>query len=181
MILLDIVDDILTVVGNDKNGHHLNEEDIDLDRVIWHAISKAESLADERGVSLTLSPGTDSIGIYADPAALSQVFDHLIANAIKFTDPGGEVSIDVETPVGEGLQVIVRDTGIGIPASQQELVFQPFVKAERSSTRNLNGLGLGLSIAKTLTELHEGSIRLESKLGKGTAVTVYLPEPRLRP
>jgi signal transduction histidine kinase len=110
----------------------------------------------------------------ADPVKLKQVFVNLIGNAIKFTPAGGQVTVSGQ--VSEGwLQICISDTGIGMRPEDIPLVVQPFYRASSVYDAKHQGAGLGLPFAKAVTELHGGTLRIESRVGSGTTVTVALP------
>jgi signal transduction histidine kinase len=109
-----------------------------------------------------------------DPVKLKQVFVNLIGNAIKFTPEGGRVTVSGETSNDE-LRVRIRDTGIGICAKEIPLVLQPFYRVNSALDAKHQGAGLGLPFAKSVVELHGGTLEIESELGAGTTVTVTLP------
>jgi len=112
-----------------------------------------------------------------DPVKLKQVFVNLIGNAIKFTEPGGHVAISSETDE-TALRVRIRDTGIGIRAEDIPLVVQPFYRVNSVLDSRHQGAGLGLPFAKSVVELHGGTLAIESEVGHGTTVTISLPLPR---
>ena len=112
-----------------------------------------------------------------DPVKLKQVFVNLIGNAIKFTEPGGHVAISSETDE-TALRVRIRDTGIGIRAEDIPLVVQPFYRVNSVLDSRHQGAGLGLPFAKSVVELHGGTLAIESEVGRGTTVTISLPLPR---
>jgi two-component system cell cycle sensor histidine kinase PleC len=112
-----------------------------------------------------------------DPVKLKQVFVNLIGNAIKFTEPGGRVSISSDIQEA-ALRIRIRDTGIGIRAEDIPLVVQPFYRVNSVLDAKHQGAGLGLPFAKSVVELHGGSLGIESEVGQGTTVTISLPLPR---
>ncbi len=128
-------------------------------------------IAEEAGLANTLCEG--------DPTRLRQILMNLIGNALKFT-PAGQVTVRVDAqPMNEGLHITyqVSDTGIGIPADKQALLFQPFSQVDGSTTRQFGGTGLGLAIVRRLIELMHGDIALHSQPGLGTTFTVSLTLP----
>jgi two-component system cell cycle sensor histidine kinase PleC len=112
-----------------------------------------------------------------DPVKLKQVFVNLIGNAVKFTPAGGRVTISSETDEA-ALRICVQDTGIGIRAEDIPLVVQPFYRVNSVLDAKHQGAGLGLPFAKSVVELHGGTLTIESKLGSGTTVSVSLPLAR---
>ena len=109
-----------------------------------------------------------------DPVKLKQVFVNLIGNAIKFTPAGGRVTVSGKADEAE-LRIRIRDTGIGISAQDIPLVLQPFYRVNSVLDGKHQGAGLGLPFAKSVVELHGGTLQIESELGSGTTVTVRLP------
>jgi signal transduction histidine kinase len=142
--------------------------------VVTMAADALKPVAEAKGVSLLVSAAQD-LGISCDAARMQQVVTNLLENALKFTPAGGVVEVSVS--VGGGLaHLVVRDSGQGISQEFLPAVFDRFRQADGSTTRRHGGLGLGLSIARQIVELHGGSIRADSEgLGKGSVFTVTLP------
>lgn len=131
--------------------------------------------AKEKGLTLTSRVQRDLGEIVADRRALSQVLINLVGNAIKFTGPGGVVSIDACRENGQ-FRMTVSDTGIGIAEDKLALIGQPFLQIQNAYTRRYEGTGLGLSLVKGLVGLHGGQFHIASQPGEGTVITVTLPE-----
>ncbi len=131
----------------------------------------ADQLA-RRGVALVIEP-TDS-SVHADGARVQQVLINLVSNALQFTESGGVVTLSA---VSDGVVTIicVTDTGCGIPPEQQASIFEPFVQSDSSLTRRGGGAGLGLAIVRQLVAAMDGSVHLESAVGKGSSFSVWLP------
>jgi len=136
-------------------------------------------------LELAIDPNTPE-EVAGDPARLTQILNNLISNAIKFTDNGSvKLSVNVVYYANQDwiLEFSVADTGIGIPAEQQQRIFESFVQADVSTHRQYGGTGLGLAITKKIVELHKGSIHITSEPGKGSVFTVRLrytnPQPTL--
>jgi signal transduction histidine kinase len=157
------------------SGHlRLDPQPIDPGAVISAIVESLRPMAAEAGVQLEWDPPPAS-AIHADPSRLEQIVRNLLSNAIKFTPGGGSVRVAVERS-GADFLVHVRDTGIGIPPHLLDAVFEPFRQGDTSTTRAHGGVGLGLSIARHLVELHGGSITAASDgPGKGSVFTVRLP------
>ena len=113
--------------------------------------------------------------VRADPSAVEQVLTNLLTNATRYTDPGGTVDVRVET-TSEKVSISVEDTGIGIPETDLERVFERFYRVDKSRSRALGSTGLGLAIVRHLVSAMDGDIKLESQVGRGTRVTVSLPK-----
>ena len=143
---------------------------------ITHAVTdKLKPLADQGQIQLVSRIGVDIPAIQADRMRVEQVLTNLVHNAIKFTLPSGTVTISA-TDLGEEIQVGVSDTGIGIPASELNHIFDRFYQVDSSSTRHYRGTGLGLTICKHIVEYHRGRIWAESQEGKGSTFFFVLPK-----
>jgi cell cycle sensor histidine kinase DivJ len=130
--------------------------------------------AEERGLGLRLAGTFDLPEVVADRRACKQILINLLSNAVKFTDRGGSVALGARRD-GDFVEMFVRDTGIGIAEKDLRRIGTPFVQADSGYDRRHEGTGLGLSVVKGLTDLHGGTMRIESRLGEGTTVTVRLP------
>ena len=118
--------------------------------------------------------------LFCDPVALRQMVINLVDNAIKFTMPDGTIQVMADlSPQGDRLVLAVIDDGIGIQEADQRRILEPFIQAAHASTREHDGLGLGLSIVKHLAEAHQAELTLESTFGKGTAIRITWPPERL--
>ncbi|MBI1777036.1 MAG: hypothetical protein HYR63_16985 [Proteobacteria bacterium] len=114
----------------------------------------------------------------ADRRALLQVLLNLLNNAVKFTEPGGTVTLSASVMPGKEFAIAVVDTGIGIDARRLPHVFEPFQRIDPYCSRRHGGSGLGLSISKMIVERHGGRLSIESRLGVGTTVTIHVPPER---
>lgn len=170
-----IVDDLLDVSRIVTDQLRLQLGPVDLASVTSSAIETVRPLATAKGIQLTASIAPDLGSLLGDAERLQQVAWNLLANAVKFTDDGGQVSLVVERQ-GSSVALRVQDTGKGIAPEFLPQLFQRFRQADNTSTRAHRGLGLGLAIVRHLVEAHEGSVRAESAgEGKGATFTVVLP------
>ena len=131
-------------------------------------------------LSLTLHTPPDLPALQGDETRLRQVVINLLTNAVKFTPSGGTITASAKIVEDGGLEIAIKDTGVGISKEDIERVMEPFQQAEQDLSRRYGGVGLGLSLARTLTELHDGAINLESEPGVGTTARVHLPADRVR-
>jgi signal transduction histidine kinase/CheY-like chemotaxis protein len=169
-----LIDDLLDVSRIVAGRTSLDLQEIDLGALIIGVVESFIPVAATSDVELGV-PQLPSAVVMGDPRRLEQVFFNLLANALKFTEPGGRIDI-VAALVNSHVDVRVHDTGIGIEPEFLPYVFEPFRQANSTTTRNHGGLGLGLSIAKQLVDAHNGTIRVESDgPGKGTTFIVGLP------
>ena len=170
--LVHLVTELLdfTHVANGALG--LKFEKVDAHKVIRFALKNLESQQKGAGIGIDLRLQARHRHIRADSDKLEQVLSNLIGNAVKFTPKGGEVSIVTHNKEGGRLVIEVSDTGIGIPPDALSRIFSPFEQGDPSVHRRFGGLGLGLSIANTLTKAHGGTLEAESKgLDKGAKFT----------
>ncbi|MCE9553865.1 MAG: response regulator [Planctomycetes bacterium] len=173
--LVRLVDDLLDVSRITRDKLDLRKQRVDLSSVIGHAVESCTAQVQRAGHHLTVELPREPVGLEADPARLAQVFSNLLHNACKYTERGGQISIVAERQ-GTEVVVTVSDSGVGIPADMLPKVFELFTQVDRSLERSQGGLGIGLTLAKRLIEMHHGSITVESDgAGQGSRFTVRLP------
>jgi signal transduction histidine kinase len=176
--LLRVVDDLLFAAQVDAGKIALEPGPTDLDELVREAVEAARPVAAEHDVELIFEADRPA-ELVGDRARLAQILDNLIANAIKFTPPGGKV--EVRTFVaGDSAVVEVADTGIGISADDQERLFQRFFRAEGAILGAIDGTGLGLAIVKAIVDAHGGELAVESVAGRGTTFRIGLPLERVQ-
>jgi PAS domain S-box-containing protein len=171
--LMQLVGDLLFMAQVEAGKLALDLEEVDLNEVLAECIEAAKPVADDRQVEL-VTDLAETPTMLGDRSRLAQVLDNLISNALKFTPASGRVSVRVSR-TGRDAVVEVADTGVGIPAEEQDRLFERFFRSSNATEQAIPGSGLGLTIAKTIVERHEGSIEIESAEGKGTTVRVRLP------
>ncbi len=173
--MVRLVDDLLDVSRVSRGKIELRREEVDLATALAHAIETSQPLMADRRHRFRAVLPPEPIRVDGDPTRLAQVFANLLNNAAKYTEPGGEVELAVRFEGGAAV-VTVRDNGVGIPADMISQVFDIFTQVDRSLEKTQGGLGIGLSIAKRLVEMHGGTITVESR-GKrhGSEFTVRLP------
>jgi PAS domain S-box-containing protein len=171
--LMHLVGDLLFLAQVEAGKLTLELGDVELDAVVAEAVEAAKPIADEKGIELKAAvvPTPAMIG---DRGRLGQVLDNLVSNALKFTNEGGSVDVNVTSSNGEAV-LEVRDTGIGIRKGEQAQLFDRFFRSSEATERAIPGTGLGLTIVKAIVERHEGTIEVESAAGKGTTMRVRLP------
>jgi signal transduction histidine kinase len=177
--LLSVINEILDISRIEAGHFELEEERFALRDLIESAVRIVHDQADIASLTLDVRMAANTPDVWADLRALRQVLINLLANAIKFTDPGGVVSLLANFDTEGRLQISVADSGIGIAPEDLDKVLQPFEQVESAMARNNYGTGLGLPIAKNIIERHGGLLHLESELHKGTTVTLVLPSDRL--
>jgi PAS domain S-box-containing protein len=179
--LAQIVEDVLDISRIISGKLRLNVQLVDLPTVVRNAVDVILPAADAKGVRVETVVDPQAAPISGDPERLQQILWNLLSNAVKFTKRGGKVQVRLER-IDSHVELSVSDTGIGISPEFLPHVFERFRQAEGSMAREKGGLGLGLSIAQQLTELHGGSIAVASPgLGKGTTFRVSLPLMSVQP
>ncbi len=171
--LLGIIDDILDMSRIESGKMRLERSEIAIKPVLDEAVRKVEAEMERKQLAFTIEGPTDT-HIEADPHALYQILGNLLDNAVKFTPEGGRIAVRTRHVPG-AINVFIEDTGIGIPKDKIDRVGRPFEQVEGDLVRSYKGSGLGLAIARSLAELHGGSLRLRSAMGAGTVVMVHLP------
>ncbi len=173
--LLAVVNTMLDMSKIEAGRYELACEDFAASAVVSACEQMLALQAKNKGVTLTTRVARNAGDLVADRRAVQQVLINLVGNALKFTDAGGVVSLDVERKGGD-LVFTVSDTGIGIPEDKIALLGRPFMQVQNDYARKYEGTGLGLSLVKGLVELHGGHVSITSRLGEGTVVSVSLPE-----
>jgi len=177
--LLSLVNDVLDVAQIESGQMKLREQDCDIHELIGHCLAQVNTQARNAGVSLIDRTSSNLPEIYVDDRKISQVLINLLSNAIKFTPQEGKVSILACIAHSGELRITVADTGIGIDQKDIPMILQKFGQVENSLQRKFDGVGLGLPLAKSLIEMHGGSLHIKSRLGKGTAVCFTVPATRI--
>ncbi|WP_171020235.1 chemotaxis protein CheB [Hydrogenophaga sp. 2FB] len=173
--MVRLVDDLLDVNRISRGKVELRRVPVDLTSIVQQAVEIARPICDQKGVLLTVGLSAETVILHADPLRLVQALGNLLHNACKFTDKGGGAWVDVERE-GDEAVIRVRDSGIGITAEQLPRIFDMFVQADTSLERSSSGLGIGLSLVKSLVELHGGTVRATSAgKGQGSEFVVRLP------
>jgi CheY-like chemotaxis protein len=170
-----LIDDLVDVARIMSGKLRLERTFVDLEDVVRAAVNVMQPAADAKRIQIAFGMDSSVGAIYGDRARLQQITWNLLSNAIKFTPEEGAVSLRLQR-AGDSIDVIVTDTGQGIPERFKESVFEPFRQADGSTTRHHGGLGLGLSIVKHLAEAHGGAVSVHSGgEGQGATFTVRLP------
>jgi signal transduction histidine kinase len=173
--LVRITDDLLDVARITQNKVELRPARIDLKTVVNSAIEATRPLIESQGHTLTVDLPHEALWADADFTRLSQAFANLLNNAVKYTDAGGQISVRASAAGGTAT-ISVSDTGVGIPPAKLTQIFEMFAQLQEYRDRAQGGLGIGLTLAKRLVELHGGAIEaLSEGLGRGSTFVVRLP------
>jgi two-component system, sensor histidine kinase len=170
-----LLDDLLDVSRITRGRIRLRKAPVDVRSALAAAVEETRPLIDARSHTLTVVLPDAPLRVEADPTRLMQIVTNLLDNAAKYTNPGGQIELVAQRDGGH-LVLRVRDTGVGIPPDMQGRIFELFTQVDVPIARSLGGLGLGLSLVRSLTELHGGSVAVVSEgPGRGSEFTVRLP------
>ncbi|MEO6463251.1 MAG: ATP-binding protein, partial [Candidatus Eisenbacteria bacterium] len=173
--MVRLIDDLLDVSRISQGKIELRRERVSLNSIVEHAIEAARPPCDELEQVLSIEVGEEPMYVDGDPARLVQIFGNLLSNACKFTSRGGQIRLHVAREADHAVLRIV-DNGIGIAADHQKRIFDLFAQVDSSLERAHGGLGIGLTLVKTLLEMHAGQIEVHSDgPGHGSTFTVRLP------
>ncbi len=171
-----IIDDLLDVSRIRGGKVTLRPERVDLVQLVRQIADSHYASFQESSVALNLALPEEPVWATVDATRLTQVVENLLTNAIKFTNPGGSVTLGLAIGADKYAVLVVRDTGIGLEATMLNRLFDTFAQADRSLDRNRGGLGLGLALVKGLVELHDGTVEASSDgIGHGATFTIRLP------
>jgi signal transduction histidine kinase len=171
-----LVEDLLDVSRIITGKLRLDPKVVDLQPLVASSVDNMRSMTDAKSIKVAFIAEGQTGPILCDPNRIQQVFWNLLSNAIKFTPAKGNIKVVVRRNQANGAEIIVSDTGIGIAPEFLPFVFDRFRQFDGSTTRNVAGLGLGLSIVKHLVELHGGTVHAESAgVGQGSTFRVILP------
>lgn len=179
--LTALINELLDLAKIESGKMEVQIVDTAINDLVSRQVDSISSLAHKKNIELNLIPSEEIKIVQQDPGKLQQILNNLLSNAVKFTPEGGRVNIYVDKIDEQRFQILVEDTGVGIPLDDQEMIFDKFRQGKSipgmqdTMTREFGGTGLGLSIVKELTKLLGGEIFLESEFGKGSRFFVQLP------
>lgn len=179
--LLRQVNAILDVARLESGRFELQSEPVDLAALFDTCLRQNRMSAEAAEIRLDGASSAPVPAFLGDPQRMAQVLGHLVGNALKFTEPGGRVTLSAEVEHSGSLSIRVTDTGIGIPQADLQRVFEPFVQLDASLARRFQGAGLGLYISRALVEAQGGTLVLTSHLGAGTVAEITIPRTRKLP
>jgi PAS domain S-box-containing protein len=178
--LLTVLNDLLDISRIEAGFVKLDEGVIDIRRMLKSCARMLGDRVVEAGLHLELDIPNDLPALFGDETRLRQVLINLLINSVKFTPRGGTIHMRALMADDGGIDIEVEDTGVGISPGDLERVMEPFQQAEQALSRRYGGVGLGLSLARNLTELHGGTITLKSEQGAWTLIRIHLPADRVR-
>jgi signal transduction histidine kinase len=175
--MVRLIDDLLDMARMSRGTIQLKRERVEVSRIVAAVVEGCRPLIDGAGHDLTVSLPAEPVFLDADPTRLTQIILNLLSNAAKYTEPGGRIWLAVALSDAQAI-FRIRDTGIGIPPEVLPRIFEMFPHVDRPQDGNQSGLGIGLSLVKTLAELHGGCVEAQSDgPGQGSEFVVRLPLP----
>jgi heavy metal sensor kinase len=173
----ELIENLLTLARADAGAVSMDMHTLDLAKHVLKAKERGAVLSADKTLDVTARTPPKPVWIEADAIAIDRLLLILVDNAVKYTPTGGRCEIELSRE-GEQAQIIVRDTGIGISVNDLPSIFERFVRADSTRSRETRGAGLGLAIARWITEMHGGTIAVESEIGVGSAFRVSFPALR---
>ena len=173
--LVSIVEDILFMTRSDLGQFEIKRENVHLQSLARQVFRSLHNQALKAEVVLSLDIPADAPALYADPQRIKQVLNNLVTNAIKFTPPGGTVTVRVRPHNEQFVMISVADTGYGIHPEDCPHIFERFYQSNHSQQSKMGGYGLGLSIAKLIVEQHGGTLNFETAVNEGTTFSFTVP------
>jgi two-component system cell cycle sensor histidine kinase PleC len=172
--LLSVINDILDMSRIEAGRVSLTKQPVPVNAAVARALRLVNEQIRVKGLSVTIDVSPEDVTVPADERALHQILVNLLQNAAKFTGEGGCITVRTRQ-VADAVNLYVEDNGIGIPAHALQKLGRPFEQVETEFSKSYKGSGLGLAIARSLAELHGGTLRIRSQEGVGTIVLVHLP------
>jgi len=172
--LQNLIDDLILFSLAARGEMSLVLKPVDLNRLVSSVLIRARPRADDQQLQLIVKIDPALPFVQADEEKLSWVISHLLDNAVKFTQPGGQIHLTARAENEKMINIVVSDTGIGIPQERIKEIFEPFHQLDGSATRRFGGTGLGLALVRQIVEAHGSLIDVQSEVNKGTNITFPL-------
>ncbi|WP_461204897.1 PAS domain-containing sensor histidine kinase [Clostridium sp. DL1XJH146] len=172
--LIRLVNNFIDVIKLDSGYIEADLKNLNIVEIVENITLSVVSFIENNGIEIEFDTNLEEKIVSFDPYHMERILLNLISNAIKFTKPGGKITVVIQVEEEE-TYIFVRDTGIGIAEDKQEIIFKKYIQIDKSLTREHEGSGIGLSIVKNLVELNGGEISVNSKLGKGSEFIIKIP------
>lgn len=172
--LLRLVNNLIDITKIDSGFLNIQTNNYDIISIVENITLSVAQYIENRNISLVFDTNAEEKIMAFDPDKMERIILNLLANAVKFTPEGGEIAVTI-TDKEDAVSISVRDTGIGIPEDKLKVIFERFRQVDKTLSRNREGSGIGLSLVKSLIELHDGTIDLSSEYGKGSEFIITLP------
>lgn len=172
--LLRLVNNIIDITKIDSGYFDMNENNIDIINLVENITLSVADYIENKGLLLIFDTVVEEKIISCDPEKIERIILNILSNAVKFTSSGGKITVNIGDCV-ENICIRIKDTGRGIPKDKIDSIFKRFVQVDKTLTRDCEGSGIGLSLVKCLVELHDGTISVESDVGRGTEFIIHIP------
>ena len=176
--LSKLINNIVDLSKIEAGFFKLNLSNNNIVEVVEEIVMSVTNFTDSKGLNIIFDTDIEEKIIACDPEKIERIVLNLISNAIKFSDEGDEIFVDIKDK-NEFVEISVKDNGIGIEENHLNMIFDRFKQVDKSLSRNAEGTGIGLSLVKSIVELHGGSIYVESEVGKGSKFTVMIPSKKV--
>jgi len=176
--LLAVISDVIDISKIEAGAMSLHEEDIDVATIIGECLPLMRDRTAAAKVDLSVDVQGGPLTLRADPRLVKQILLNLLSNAVKFSPAGGTIDIGAFRAADGSISLTVRDTGIGMNAADIPRVLRSLGQVEQDESRGFHGTGLGLALVRSFTELHGGTVRIDSAPGSGMTVTIQFPPSR---
>ncbi|MGE5632073.1 MAG: sensor histidine kinase [Caulobacteraceae bacterium] len=173
--LVRLINNLIDITKIDAGYFHVDLKNWDIVKVVEDICISVAKYIEDRDIELTFDTEIEEKVVACDPDKVERIILNLLSNAVKFTQKGGHIYVNIYEE-SHKIIISVKDTGIGIPAEKKDSVFEKFVQVDKTSTRNREGSGIGLSIVKSLVEMHNGTISLKSEPGMGSEFIIEIPD-----
>ncbi|MBM7870852.1 PAS domain S-box-containing protein [Clostridium pascui] len=172
--LIKIINNLIDITKLEAGYYKLSCSNYNIVSVVENITLSIASYVEDKSINLIFDTDVEEKIISCDPEKIERIVLNLISNALKFTNPGGCIMVTLKD-LGDKVKLYVKDTGVGIPEDKLELIFERFSQVDRTLERNKDGSGIGLSLVKSLVELHGGEIDVKSTFGEGCEFIITLP------
>jgi two-component system, OmpR family, phosphate regulon sensor histidine kinase PhoR len=176
--LLRLINNIIDITKIDGSSFDVKFINADIIKTVEDIVMSVADFVESKGITLTFDTEVEEKIIACDPDKVERIMLNLLSNAVKFTEGKGIILVNIFME-DSSVCISVKDSGIGVPEDMQELIFHRFVQVDKSLKRSCEGSGIGLSLVKSLVEMHEGEVAVKSKLGEGTEFIIRIPDKRL--
>lgn len=173
--LIRLVANLIDITKIDAGYFNVNLENCDIVKVVEDITLSVAAYIEHRDINLIFDTEVEELNLACDPDKIERIMLNLLSNAVKFTSRDGSIYVNIHDKA-DSITIVVKDTGIGIPEDMRESIFERFVQVDKTISRNREGSGIGLSLVKSLVDMHYGTIRLTSEEGKGSEFIIELPK-----
>lgn len=172
--LLRLINNLIDMTKLDSGFIKLQLQNYNIVSIVEEITLSVISFAESRGINIIFDTNVEERVMAFDIDKMERIILNLLSNAIKFTDPGGNIYVNL-IDMDKDMVISIKDTGVGIPENKLQMIFERFAQVDKTFNRNREGSGIGLSLVKSLVELHEGTINIKSKIGSGSEFIIKLP------